>query len=54
VAAMVQRVDRGSAGWHCLDGLTEAGYAKGFEVTMNLSPWPERTLLPDAGEVVAT
>ena len=34
--------------------LAEAGYPKGFEVTMNLIPWPGRTFLPDVGEAVAT
>ena len=34
--------------------LTEAGYPKGFEVTMNLTAWPGRGFLPDVGEAVAT
>jgi peptide/nickel transport system substrate-binding protein len=34
--------------------LAEAGYAKGFEVTMNLTAWPGRGYLPDVGEAVAT
>jgi len=34
--------------------LTEAGYPKGFEVTMNLTAWPGRGYLPDVGEAVAT
>src|SRR5207344_819043 len=34
--------------------LAEAGYPKGFEVTMNLTPWPGRGYLPDVGEAVAT
>ena len=34
--------------------LTEAGYPKGFEVTMNLTAWPGRGYLPDLGEAVAT
>ena len=34
--------------------LAEAGYANGFEVTMNLTAWPGRGFLPDVGEAVAT
>lgn len=34
--------------------LAEAGYPKGFEVTMNLTAWPGRGFLPDVGEAVAT
>jgi peptide/nickel transport system substrate-binding protein len=34
--------------------LAEAGYPKGFEVTMNLTAWPGRGYLPDVGEAVAT
>jgi peptide/nickel transport system substrate-binding protein len=34
--------------------LAEAGYPKGFEVTMNLTAWPGRGVLPDVGEAVAT
>jgi ABC-type transport system substrate-binding protein len=34
--------------------LTEAGYPKGFDVTMNLTAWPGRGYLPDVGEAVAT
>ena len=34
--------------------LKEAGYANGFEVTMNLTAWPGRGFLPDVGEAVAT
>jgi peptide/nickel transport system substrate-binding protein len=34
--------------------LIEAGYPKGFEVTMNLTAWPGRGYLPDVGEAVAT
>src|SRR2546428_2874138 len=34
--------------------LAEAGYPNGFEVTMNLTPWPGRGFLPDVGEAVAT
>ncbi|MBI3325091.1 MAG: ABC transporter substrate-binding protein [Nitrospinae bacterium] len=34
--------------------LAEAGYPHGFEVTMNLTPWPGRGYLPDVGEAVAT
>src|SRR5207248_10503421 len=34
--------------------LAEAGYPKGFEVTMNLTAWPGRGYLPDIGEAVAT
>src|SRR5215813_11715913 len=34
--------------------LAEAGYTKGFEVTMNLTAWPGRGYLPDVGEAVAT
>jgi len=34
--------------------LGEAGYPKGFEVTMNLTAWPGRGYLPDVGEAVAT
>jgi len=34
--------------------LAEAGYSKGFEVTMNLTAWPGRGYLPDVGEAVAT
>ena len=34
--------------------LTEAGYPRGFEVTMNLTAWPGRGFLPDIGEAVAT
>jgi peptide/nickel transport system substrate-binding protein len=34
--------------------LTEAGYPKGFDVTMNLTAWPGRGFLPDVGEAVAT
>ncbi|HMH49354.1 MAG TPA: ABC transporter substrate-binding protein [Candidatus Acidoferrum sp.] len=34
--------------------LAEAGYPTGFEVTMNLTPWPGRGFLPDVGEAVAT
>jgi hypothetical protein len=34
--------------------LAEAGYPQGFEVTMNLTAWPGRGLLPDVGEAVAT
>src|SRR5207249_7212496 len=34
--------------------LVEAGYPKGFEVTMNLTAWPGRGFLPDVGEAVAT
>jgi ABC-type transport system substrate-binding protein len=34
--------------------LTEAGYPRGFEVTMNLTAWPGRGYLPDVGEAVAT
>jgi peptide/nickel transport system substrate-binding protein len=34
--------------------LTEAGYPRGFEVTMNLTAWPGRGFLPDVGEAVAT
>src|SRR5712692_5677367 len=30
--------------------LTEAGYPRGFEVTMNLTAWPGRGFLPDIGE----
>src|SRR5256884_2300741 len=33
--------------------LAEAGYPKGFEVTMNLTAWPGRGFLPDVGEAVA-
>jgi len=33
--------------------LAEAGYPKGFEVTMNLTAWPGRGYLPDVGEAVA-
>ncbi len=34
--------------------LADAGYPKGFEVTMNLTAWPGRGYLPDVGEAVAT
>ena len=34
--------------------LAEAGYPGGFDVTMNLTPWPGRGFLPDVGEAVAT
>src|SRR5881296_1561359 len=34
--------------------LSEAGYPKGFDVTMNLTAWPGRGYLPDVGEAVAT
>jgi ABC-type transport system substrate-binding protein len=34
--------------------LAEAGYPRGFEVTMNLTAWPGRGYLPDVGEAVAT
>lgn len=34
--------------------LAEAGYPKGFDVTMNLTAWPGRGYLPDVGEAVAT
>jgi ABC-type transport system substrate-binding protein len=34
--------------------LAEAGYPKGFELTMNLTAWPGRGFLPDVGEAVAT
>src|SRR6266478_5511533 len=34
--------------------LVEAGYPKGFAVTMNLTAWPGRGFLPDVGEAVAT
>jgi ABC-type transport system substrate-binding protein len=34
--------------------LAEAGYPRGFEVTMNLTAWPGRGFLPDVGEAVAT
>ncbi|MBM3222561.1 MAG: ABC transporter substrate-binding protein [Candidatus Tectomicrobia bacterium] len=34
--------------------LAEAGYPKGFELTMNLTAWPGRGYLPDVGEAVAT
>ena len=34
--------------------LAEAGYPSGFDVTMNLTPWPGRGFLPDVGEAVAT
>src|SRR5262245_16095690 len=34
--------------------LAEAGYPKGFEVTMNLTAWPGRGYLPAVGEAVAT
>jgi peptide/nickel transport system substrate-binding protein len=34
--------------------LAEAGYPRGFEVTMNLTAWPGRAFLPDVGEAVAT
>jgi peptide/nickel transport system substrate-binding protein len=34
--------------------LAEAGYPKGFEVTMNLTARPGRGFLPDVGEAVAT
>jgi ABC-type transport system substrate-binding protein len=34
--------------------LAEAGYPNGFDVTMNLTPWPGRGFLPDVGEAVAT
>src|SRR6266446_4832959 len=34
--------------------LVEAGYPKGFVVTMNLTAWPGRGFLPDVGEAVAT
>ncbi|OLC16958.1 MAG: hypothetical protein AUH29_03745 [Candidatus Rokubacteria bacterium 13_1_40CM_69_27] len=34
--------------------LADAGYPNGFEVTMNLTAWPGRGYLPDAGEAVAT
>lgn len=34
--------------------LAEAGYPKGFDVTMNLTAWPGRGFLPDIGEAVAT
>jgi peptide/nickel transport system substrate-binding protein len=34
--------------------LTEAGYPRGFDVTMNLTAWPGRGYLPDVGEAVAT
>jgi peptide/nickel transport system substrate-binding protein len=34
--------------------LAEAGYAGGFDLTMNLTAWPGRGYLPDVGEAVAT
>ena len=34
--------------------LAEAGYAGGFDTTMNLTAWPGRGYLPDVGEAVAT
>jgi peptide/nickel transport system substrate-binding protein len=34
--------------------LAEAGFPKGFELTMNLTAWPGRGFLPDVGEAVAT
>jgi peptide/nickel transport system substrate-binding protein len=34
--------------------LAEAGYPRGFEVTMYLTAWPGRGFLPDVGEAVAT
>src|SRR5438552_1914136 len=34
--------------------LSEAGYPKGFDVTMNLTAWPGRGYLPDVGAAVAT
>ena len=34
--------------------LADAGYPRGFEVTMNLTAWPGRGYLPDLGEAVAT
>ncbi|MGH8067364.1 MAG: ABC transporter substrate-binding protein [Candidatus Entotheonellia bacterium] len=34
--------------------LAEAGFPKGFDLTMNLTAWPGRGFLPDVGEAVAT